>query len=138
MEHQLVRLQLTWAEIGGILKGMEPGADEKRLCKLMAQHWARFWANPCPRNNSWQKEFLLGLKDTGTTSRMVEAIVLPSGELECVVTSKVFEEPAAAEEKGEEEAGALGFKSAKALKKSLKKLASSYVFSNLDCISPLC
>lgn len=32
------------------------------------------------------------------------------------------------------EAGLLGFKSSKALKKSLQKLASSYTFSNLDCI----
>jgi hypothetical protein len=79
---------------------------------------------------------------SSTKSPGPEALVSPEGILIALPSSKAYTTKALRSRTRskedvpieiDEEAEQLGFKSSKALKKSLKKLASSFTFSNLDC-----
>lgn len=144
---------MSWSDIGSLFKGNSDGngtvvgngaVDGNGVLEFVKLEWNRFFANEHPMwDSAFEKQVMSWLqgKPDAQPYDVYEAIVSDDGTLLPLPTSRTFltskEESILDDNEGiEEEAEQLGFKSSKALKKSLKKLASTYTFSNLDFDRP--
>lgn len=163
-KQQLLRLSMGWREIGEVLRRHFPQARTiAELSDLLAEHWPRFFASDA-NGAVWRSLFSVAMeeKNGASSKKVVEAVVSAEGLLIPVATSctnfgtrsrlsRQIEKHVVDDEKDDDEeiesaammpklsegaAESLGFKSSKALNRSLKKLASTFVFSNLDFDRP--